>query len=335
MFKKIISGIAVLVIVIFMNITITKAADKIVRIDGSSTVYPITEAVAEEFQKAKKGAVKVTVGISGTGGGFKKFCRGETDIADASRPILKKEMDGCEEKGIEYIELPVAYDGLAVMVNPKNTWIKSLTVADLKKMWEPAAQGKIKKWNQVRPEWPDAPLKLFGPGADSGTFDYFTEAIVGKSKSSRGDFTASEDDNVLVQGIAGDKNALGYFGLAYYEENKNKLKVVPIINPATNKAVVPSLQTVMDGTYAPLSRPIFIYVSRKSLDKPEVKEFVDFYLKNSAKLVKQVKYVPLPAKAYKLVEERFAKRKTGTLFGGEAEVGVKIEDLLKREEKGF
>lgn len=335
MFKKIISGIAVLVIVIFMNITITKAADKIVRIDGSSTVYPITEAVAEEFQKAKKGAVKVTVGISGTGGGFKKFCRGETDIADASRPILKEEMDGCKEKGIEYIELPVAYDGLAVMVNPKNTWIKSLTVADLKKMWEPAAQGKIKKWNQVRPEWPDAPLKLFGPGADSGTFDYFTEAIVGKSKSSRGDFTASEDDNVLVQGIAGDKNALGYFGLAYYEENKNKLKVVPIINPATNKAVVPSLQTVMDGTYAPLSRPIFIYVSRKSLDKPEVKEFVDFYLKNSAKLVKQVKYVPLPAKAYKLVEERFAKRKTGTLFGGEAEVGVKIEDLLKREEKGF
>ncbi len=335
MFKKTISGITVLVVVIFMNITITKAADKIVRIDGSSTVYPITEAVAEEFQKAKKGAVKVTVGISGTGGGFKKFCRGETDIADASRPILKKEMDGCKEKGIEYIELPVAYDGLAVMVNPKNTWIKSLTVADLKKMWEPAAQGKIKKWNQVRPEWPDAPLKLFGPGADSGTFDYFTEAIVGKSKSSRGDFTASEDDNVLVQGIAGDKNALGYFGLAYYEENKNKLKVVPIINPATNKAVVPSLQTVMDGTYAPLSRPIFIYVSRKSLDKPEVKEFVDFYLKNSAKLVKQVKYVPLPAKAYKLVEERFAKRKTGTLFGGEAEVGVKIEDLLKREEKGF
>ncbi len=335
MFKKIISGIAVLAVVIFMNITIAKAADKIVRIDGSSTVYPITEAVAEEFQKAKKGAVKVTVGISGTGGGFKKFCRGETDIADASRPILKKEMDGCKGKGIEYIELPVAYDGLAVMVNPKNTWIKSLTVADLKKMWEPAAQGKIKKWNQVRPEWPDAPLKLFGPGADSGTFDYFTEAIVGKSKSSRGDFTASEDDNVLVQGIAGDKNALGYFGLAYYEENKNKLKVVPIINPATNKAVVPSLQTVMDGTYAPLSRPIFIYVSRKSLDKPEVKEFVDFYLKNSAKLVKQVKYVPLPAKAYKLAEERFAKKKIGTMFEGHAEVGVKIEDLLKREEKGF
>jgi phosphate transport system substrate-binding protein len=334
MFKKIISGIAVLVVVIFMNITIAKAADKIVKIDGSSTVYPITEAVAEEFQKAKKGSVKVTVGISGTGGGFKKFCRGETDISDASRPILKKEIDICKEKGIEYIELPVAYDGLAVMVNPKNTWIKSLTVADLKKMWEPAAQGNIKKWNQVRPEWPDAPLKLFGPGADSGTFDYFTEAIMGKSKSSRGDFTASEDDNVLVQGISGDKNALGYFGLAYYEENKDKSKLVPIINPKTGQPVFPSEKTVMDGTYQPLSRPIFIYVSKKAVEKPEIKEFVDYYIKNAAKLVKQVKYVPLPAKAYKLAEERFVKRKTGTMFGGEAEVGVKIEDLLKREEKG-
>ncbi|MDP2279185.1 MAG: PstS family phosphate ABC transporter substrate-binding protein [Nitrospirota bacterium] len=334
MFKKIISGIAVLVVVIFMNITIAKAADKIVKIDGSSTVYPITEAVAEEFQKAKRGAAKVTVGISGTGGGFKKFCRGETDISDASRPILKKEMDVCKEHGIEYIELPVAYDGLAVMVNPKNIWVTSLTVADLKKMWEPVAQGNIKKWNQVRSEWPDAPLKLFGPGADSGTFDYFTEAIMGKSKSSRGDFTASEDDNVLVQGISGDKNALGYFGLAYYEENKDKLKLVPIINPKTGQLVFPSEKTVMDGTYQPLSRPIFIYVSKKAAEKPEIKEFVEYYLKNAAKLVQQVKYVPLPAKAYKLVEERFAKRKTGTLFGGEAEVGVKIEDLLKREEKG-
>ncbi|MFZ3122964.1 MAG: PstS family phosphate ABC transporter substrate-binding protein [Thermodesulfovibrionales bacterium] len=334
MFKKIVSGVAVLIVVIFMNITISKAEDKLIRIDGSSTVYPITEAVAEEFQKAKRGAVKVTVGISGTGGGFKKFCRGETDISDASRPILKKEMDVCKEHGIEYIELPVAYDGLAVVVNPKNTWVKSLTVADLKKMWETAAQGKVKKWKDVRSEWPDASLKLFGPGVDSGTFDYFTEAIVGKSKSSRGDFTASEDDNVLVQGISGDKNAMGYFGLAYYEENKDKLKLVPIINPKTGQPVFPSEKTVMDGTYQPLSRPIFIYVSKKAAGKPEIKEFVEYYLKNAAKLVQQVKYVPLPAKAYKLVEERFAKRKTGALFGGEAEVGVKIEDLLKREEKG-
>jgi len=335
MFKKVVLGLIALIVVAAALTMPAMAADKLIKIDGSSTVYPITEAVAEEFQKAKRGAVKVTVGISGTGGGFKKFCRGETDISDASRPILKKEMDVCREHGIEYIELPVAYDGLAVMVNPKNIWVTSLTVADIKKMWEPAAQGNIKKWNQVRSEWPDAPLKLFGPGADSGTFDYFTEAIMGKSKSSRGDFTASEDDNVLVQGISGDKNALGYFGLAYYEENKDKLKLVPIINPKTGQPVFPSEKTVMDGTYQPLSRPIFIYVSKKVVEKPEIKEFVQYYLKNAAKLVQQVKYVPLPAKAYKLVEERFAKRKTGTLFGGEAEVGVKIEDLLKREEKGF
>ncbi len=308
------------------------AADKLIKIDGSSTVYPITEAVAEEYQKIKKGDVKVTVGISGTGGGFKKFCRGETDISDASRPILKKEIDVCKESGIEYIELPVAYDGLAVIVNPKNTWVKEFTVADLKKMWEPAAQDKVMTWKDVRPEWPDSKLKLFGPGADSGTFDYFTEAINGKSKSSRGDFTASEDDNVLVQGIAGDKAAMGYFGMSYYEENKKKLKVVPIINPATNKAVTPSLQTVMDGTYAPLSRPLFIYVNKKALEKDEVKEFVDFYLKHAPKLVPQVKYVPLPASAYKLAASRFAKKKTGSMFGGEEKVGMKIEDLMKLEE---
>lgn len=333
MFKKIISGIAVLIVIMLMNITIVKAADKLIRIDGSSTVYPITEAVAEEFQKAKRGAVKVTVGISGTGGGFKKFCRGETDISDASRPILKEEIAVCKQQGIEYIELPVAYDGLAVVVNPKNTWVKSLTVADLKKMWEPSAQGKVMKWNGVRPEWPDAKLNLFGPGADSGTFDYFTEAIVGKSKSSRGDFTASEDDNVLVQGIAGDKNALGYFGLAYYEENKKRLKVMPIINPATNKEVTPSIQTVMDGTYSPLSRPLFIYISKKSVEKPEVKDFINYYLKNADKLTKEVRYVPLPASTYKLAQERFDKMKTGSMFGGEGKVGIKIEELLKLEEK--
>ena len=332
MFRKIISDIVVLLVAMLMNITIAKAENKIIKIDGSSTIYPITEAVAEEFQKAKKGSIRVTVGISGTGGGFKKFCRGETDISDASRPILKKEIDVCKEQNIEYIELPVAYDGLAVMVNPKNTWVSSLTVADLKKMWEPAAQETIRKWNQVRPEWPNAPLKLFGPGADSGTFDYFTEAIAGKSKSSRGDFTASEDDNVLVQGIAGDKNALGYFGLAYYEENKSRLKVVPVVNPATNKEVTPSLQTVMDGTYSPLSRPLFIYINKASLSRPEVKEFVNYYLKNADKLTKQVKYVPLPENAYKLAQERFTKMKTGSMFGGEEKVGMKIEELLKLED---
>ncbi len=331
MFKKIVLGMIALMVMKMATVTPAMAEDNTIKIDGSSTVYPITEAVAEEFQKAKKGSIRVTVGISGTGGGFKKFCRGETDISDASRPILKKEIDVCKEQGIDYIELPVAYDGLAVMVNPKNAWVKSLTVDDLKKMWEPAAQVKITKWNQVRSEWPDAPLKLFGPGADSGTFDYFTEAIVGKSKSSRGDFTASEDDNILVQGIAGDKNALGYFGLAYYEENKNKLKLVPI--DGGQGPILPSEKTVMDGTYQPLARPIFIYVSKNSMSRPEVKEFVEFYLKNASKLVKQVKYIPLPASAYKLAEERFVKGKTGTLFGGEAKAGVKIEDLLKLEEK--
>jgi phosphate transport system substrate-binding protein len=304
---------------------------QVVQVDGSSTVFPITEAMAEEFQKAKKGKVKVTVGIAGTGGGFKKFCRGETDISDASRPILKQEMEACKGAGIEYFELPIAYDALTVIVNPKNDWVKALTVPDLKKMWEPSAQGKVTNWNQVRSEWPNAPLKLFGPGADSGTFDYFTEAIVGKAKSSRGDFTASEDDNVLVQGIINDRNALGYFGFSYYVENQNKLKAVPI--DAGKGAVSPSAKTVEDGTYQPLSRPIFIYVSKKSMDKPEVREFVEFYLKNAPALVKQVKYVPLPQSVYTTGAEHLKKGKVGTMFGGEAEVGVKIEDLMKREAK--
>jgi phosphate transport system substrate-binding protein len=304
---------------------------QIIQIDGSSTVFPVTEAVAEEFQKAKKGKVKVTVGIAGTGGGFKKFCRGETDISDASRPILKQEMEACKGTGIEYFELPIAYDALTVIVNPKNDWVKALTVSDLKKMWEPSAQGKVTNWNQVRSEWPNAPLKLFGPGADSGTFDYFTEAVVGKAKSSRGDFTASEDDNVLVQGIANDRNALGYFGFAYYVENQNKLKAVPV--DGGKGPVAPSAKTVEDGSYQPLSRPIFIYVSKKSMNKPEVKEFVEFYLKNAPTLVRQVKYVPLPQTAYTMGSEHLRKGKIGTMFGGEAEVGVKIEDLMKREAK--
>lgn len=308
-------------------------ADTLVKIDGSSTVYPITEAVAEEFQLAKKNAIKVTVGISGTGGGFKKLCRGEVDISNASRPILIKEMEACKAAGIKYIELPVAYDAMTVVINPKNKFIKQLTVAELKKMWEPAAQGTVTKWNQINPAWPDQPIKLFGPGADSGTFDYFTEAIVGKAKSSRGDFTASEDDNVLVQGVSRDIGALGYFGMAYYIENKDKLKAVPIAMAEGKPAVLPSFETVENGTYQPLSRPIFIYVNAKAVEKPEVKEFVEFYLKNAAKLVKEVKYVPLPAKAYVIAQQHLTNKKLGTVFGGESEVGLKIEDLLKREAK--
>jgi phosphate transport system substrate-binding protein len=307
------------------------AVADVVKIDGSSTVFPVTEAVAEEFQKAHKGKYKVTVGISGTGGGFKKFCRGETDISDASRPILKKEMGDCKAAGVEYIELPVAFDALTVMVNPKNAFIKSMTVAELKKVWEPAAQGKIMKWNQVNPAWPDQPLKLFGAGADSGTFDYFTEAIVGKAKSSRGDFTASEDDNVLVQGISRDANALGFFGYAYYAENTDKLKAVPIVDKPGGPAVAPSEKTVLDGSYQPLSRPIFIYINAKALAKPEVKLFSEYYMQHGAKLAKEVKYVPLPDRAYKAGMQRIATMKKGTAFGGIAEVGVKIDDLLARE----
>ena len=303
---------------------------QIVKIDGSSTVFPVTEAVAEDFQKSKKGAVKVTVGISGTGGGFKKFCRGEIDISDASRPILKKEMDDCKAAGIEYFELPVAFDALTVVVHPKNGFIKQLTVAEMKKMWEPGAQGKVMRWNQVNAAWPDAPMKLFGPGADSGTFDYFTEAVVGKSKSSRGDFTASEDDNVLVQGVSRDANALGYFGFAYYVENKDKLKAVPIVNEK-GQAVLPSLEAVEKGSYSPLARPIFIYVSTKALAKAEVKQFVQYYMTHGAKLAKEVKYVPLPASAYQVAWEHVQKGKKGTVFGGVAEVGVTIEELLRRE----
>src|SRR5688572_23769696 len=229
---------------------------QLVKIDGSSTVFPVTEAVAEDFQKSKKGAVRVTVGISGTGGGFKKFCRGETDISNASRPILKAEMDECRKAGIDYLELPVAYDALTVVVNPKNAFIKSITVAELKKIWEPAAQGKVTHWNQVNAAWPNAPIKLFGAGSDSGTFDYFTEAINGKAKASRGDYTASEDDNVLVQGVQRDVNAIGYFGYAYYFENRDKLRAVPIVEKEGKPAVAPSMESVLNGSYQPLARPI-------------------------------------------------------------------------------
>jgi phosphate transport system substrate-binding protein len=319
-------------VILGASLALPAAAQQLVKIDGSSTVFPVTEAVAEDFQKAKKQQVKVTVGISGTGGGFKKFCRGEIDISDASRPILQKEMADCKAAGIEYIELPVAFDALTVVVHPKNAFVKQLTVAEMKKMWEPAAQGKVTRWNQVNPAWPDQPMKLFGPGADSGTFDYFTEAVVGKSKSSRGDFTASEDDNVLVQGVSRDVNSLGYFGFAYYVENKDKLKAVPIVNEK-GSAIAPSMESVEKGTYSPLARPIFIYVSTKSLARPEVREFVEYYMKHGAKLAREVKYVPLPEKAYALAWDHVQKGKKGTVFGGSAEVGVTIDELLRREAK--
>jgi phosphate transport system substrate-binding protein len=315
-----------------LGVAAPAAHAQLVKIDGSSTVFPITEAMAEDFQKSSKGKFKVTVGISGTGGGFKKFCRGETDISDASRPILRKEMDDCKAAGVQYIELPIAYDALTVVINPQNKWAETITVADLKKMWEPGAQGKVKTWKQVNPAWPDQPIKLFGPGADSGTFDYFTEAVNGKAKASRGDFTASEDDNVLVQGVSRDVNALGYFGFAYFLENKDKLKAARIADKG-GAGVEPSFDAVINGTYTPLSRPIFIYVNVKSLDRPEVKEFVDFYLKNADTLVREVKYVPLPAKAYAYNADHVQKKIVGTKFGGENKVGLTIEQLMQLEAK--
>ena len=289
----------------------------VVQVDGSSTVYPITEAVSEEFRKATR--ARVTVGISGTGGGFAKLCRDEIDIADASRPIAAAEIDACGKANVQYVELPIAYDGLAVVVNPKNTWATSMTVAELKKLWEPGAQGQIKRWNQVRDGWPDAEIHLFGAGVDSGTFDYFTEVIMGKAKASRGDYTSSEDDNVIVQGVSSDEYALGYFGYAYYEENRSRLKLVAVDDGDDSNgagAILPSPETVGNGTYRPLSRPIFIYPKIKSLDRPEVKSFVDFYLKEGISLVRDVGYIPLTDKEYELVRTRLSSRKTGSMFHG-------------------
>jgi phosphate transport system substrate-binding protein len=303
------------------------AADKVIAIDGSSTVYPITEAMAEEFQKIQK--VKVTVGESGTGGGFKKFCRGETDISDASRPIAQKEMDACKEAGIQYIELPIAYDALTVVVNSKNDWVKSLTVDELKSIWKPGSS--VKNWKQVNSTYPDKAMGLFGPGTASGTFDYFTEAVNGKAKSSRTDYTPSEDDNVLVQGVSGNVGGMAYFGYAYYEANKDKLRAIPIIAKDGAPAVMPSPEAVKDGTYQPLSRPLFIYVNATAAAfKPEVKAFVNFYLENAPKLVAEVKYVPLPAEDYAAVKAHYKAMKPGTGFGGKNEVGIKIKDLINR-----
>lgn len=299
--------------------------------DGSSTVFPITAAAAEEFRKQAKD-VKISVGIAGTGGGFKKFCSGETDLQDASRPITPSEVEACKAKNIDYIELPVAFDGLAVVVSSKNTFLSCITVAELKKMWEPEAQGKIMRWNQVNPKWPDQPIKLFGPGADSGTFEYFTEAIVGKAKSSRGDYQASEDDNVLVKGVSDDQYAIGYFGLAYYTENASKLKLVAVDAKGDGKCIAPSIQTVKDATYQPLARPLFIYVKKSVADRPEMKAFIEFYLSKefTPKVqTREVGYIALEDTLYAAAAKRFAAGTTGTLFPKGAEVGATLDRYLK------
>lgn len=296
-------------------------------VDGSSTVFPIAEAMAEEFKKANPG-VNVTVAKSGTGGGFKKFCAGETDISNASRPIKKEEIELCAKGKIEYVELPIAFDGLSVVVNPKNDWAKCLKVSELKTMWEPAAQGKVTKWNQINPSFPDKPLQLFGPGTDSGTYDYFTKEIVGEEGKSRGDYTASEDDNTLVQGVAGSENALAFFGYAYYEENKDKLKLVEIDDG--KGCVAPSPETIADGSYSPLARPEFIYVKKEALSRPEVKAFVEFQLDPAnKKLISEVGYVPFGDDVYAEIKTRIAKAPVGSMFTAEGAKGKKIIDLLK------
>jgi len=316
----------VLSVAMLLSFSVANFAVKLIKIDGSSTVYPITEAIAEEFQEVNKD-IKVTVGISGTGGGFKKFTTNQTDISDASRPIKTSEQKQARLNGIDYIELPIAYDGLTVVVNKNNKFIDKMTVAELKKLWEPAAQNVVTKWSQVRDSWPAEKIKLYGPGTDSGTFEYFTEAICGAVGKIRGDYTPSVNPNVQVQGVAGDKNALGFFGLAYYVENMDKLRAVPI--DGGNGPVEPTYETVQTGKYQPLSRPLFIYVNTRSLGKEEVQKFVEFYLDNVSKIAKEVGYIALPENAYELVKKKFAERKTGTTFKG-AKVGVSVEELLSK-----
>jgi phosphate binding protein len=299
-------------------------------IDGSSTVFPITMAAAEEFGIMHNG-VRVSVGVSGTGGGFKKFAADETDISDASRPIKPSEREALASAGIEFIELPVAYDGLTVVVNPENDWVDCLTVDELKKMWEPAAQRTITNWNQIRDGFPDMPLDLFAPGVDSGTFDYFTGAIVGEAQSSRGDFQASEDDNVLVTGVSGSKSAIGYFGLSYYVENTDKVKAVPI-ESGNGTCVEPTFDTVRNGSYQPLSRPIFIYVRKSAAERPEVDAFVKYYLsKEFTPLISspEVGYVQLGDEIYEALTQRFANHVTGTLFPNGAEVGASLDRYMQ------
>lgn len=305
----------------------------LIRLDGSSTVFPISEAVAEEFL-GQRGGARVTVGISGTGGGFKKFCNGETDGSNASRPIKPTEVAACEKASIQYIELPVAYDGITIIVNPRNTWASHITTAELKTIWQPESQGKVTRWSDVRAGWPDHPLRLYGAGVDSGTYDYFTEAINHKEHASRGDYTSSEDDNVVVTGVANDDAALGFLGFAYYEHSRDKLRAVPVDDGKQGNGdgpIPPSVETIRAGTYQPLSRPIFVYMAVRSLERAEVAAFVDYYLTVAGELTREVGYIPLPDRAYSLAKERVARRVTGSLFGGKgSQVGVSIEALLAK-----
>ncbi len=301
-----------------------------VQIDGSSTVYPISEAAANEFRKQFP-AVHVTVGQSGTGGGFKRFTQGQTDISDASRPIKMDEFEQCKSARVSFIELPISYDGLTIAVHPENTWVDQLTVEQLHKIF--SEKGAAKNWNDVNPAWPAQPIKIYAPGTDSGTFDYFVEVVLAKGESLRSDISVSEDDNVLVTGVSGEKDALGFFGAAYYFENSQVLRAVPIVNPETGTAVMPTSQTIESGEYAPFSRPLFIYVNEASLKRPEIKKFVGFYLDNAAKLSEQVGYVRLPNEVYDRARKLVEERTVGTHFlapSGDPRPGA-LPDLFQPE----
>jgi phosphate transport system substrate-binding protein len=299
-----------------------RSSSEQIAVDGSSTVFPLAEAAAEGFTRTATGGARVTVGESGTGGGFSKFCRGETQISNASRPISAEEMAACAAGNVQYVEIPIAFDGISVVAHPSNP-VNGVTLAQLRTIWQPSAERTITNWNQVNRAWPNLPMQLFGPGTASGTFDFFTEAVNGDGGASRTDYTPSEDDNVLVQGVANNPGAIGYFGFAYYEQNRERLKVLPV------DGVTPSAETIASGQYA-LSRPMFIYVNAEALRRPQVRRFVTYFVQNAATLAPQVGYVALPAEAYAAFGERVAQSLTGTAFGGHNEVGLSIEDLTTR-----
>ena len=324
--------IAIGLSVAFLAISTPLASQEVssIKIDGSSTVYPITKAIAERFEAGKKESVAIDVEFSGTGGGFAKFCRGETDISNASRPIQLEEMAACNEAEIRYIELPVAFDALTVVVNPQNNWLDRITLEELAKIWSPNAEGKITRWNQIRSSFPNQPLNLYAPGTDSGTFDYFTEAVNGEAGASRTDYTASEDDDVLVDGVKGDTNALGYFGLAYYEQHEGKIKAVAI--DSGNGAIAPSRETVEQAEYQPLARPLFIYVNAVSAqNNPALRQFIDFYLAEAPEIVSEVGYVSLPEEAYYIGKVTFHRGEVGTVFEGKSQFDLTIPELLRRQ----